>query len=234
MKKFEKIFFSMIAMIMLVAVGSVFTSCTNDDDDFRVPVQETQLDQALGQDSVAPMTRSVTSSDGWERVSDDIKEAYYNAYLTAKSNYYLQNCYITVGFNAAYNATHGTYNHSNVQYYLSTLCSNYSGATYHSYTTSQSDKNHFINDIKYFVTNYNAPVVVLAKTNSWGSGNITQNILTVWAVSDDYVRVTKISTTPASQFGNNEIITLTWDDFFYKATNVNANHIANVAVMGYY
>ena len=32
MKKLEKIFFSMIAMIMLVAVGSVFTSCTNDDD----------------------------------------------------------------------------------------------------------------------------------------------------------------------------------------------------------
>lgn len=33
MKKFEKIFFSMIAMIMMVAVGSVFTSCTNDDDE---------------------------------------------------------------------------------------------------------------------------------------------------------------------------------------------------------
>ena len=59
MKKFEKIFFSMIAMIMMVAVGSVFTSCTNDDDDFRVPVQEAQLDQALGQDSVAPMTRGM-------------------------------------------------------------------------------------------------------------------------------------------------------------------------------
>ena len=61
MKKFEKIFFSMIAMIMMVAVGSVFTSCTNDDDDFRVPAQETQLDQALGQDSVTPMTRGISS-----------------------------------------------------------------------------------------------------------------------------------------------------------------------------
>ena len=60
MKKFEKIFFSMIAMIMMMAVGSVFTSCTNDDDDFRVPAQEAQLDQALGQDSVASMTRGIT------------------------------------------------------------------------------------------------------------------------------------------------------------------------------
>ncbi len=74
MKKFEKIFFSMIAMIMMVAVGSVFTSCTNDDDDFRVPAQETQLDQALSQDSVAPMTRSVylpnfgTDVQGWTRI----------------------------------------------------------------------------------------------------------------------------------------------------------------------
>ena len=61
MKKFEKIFFSMIAMIMMVAVGSVFTSCSNDDDGFRVPVQESQFDQALGQDSIAPMTRGVTA-----------------------------------------------------------------------------------------------------------------------------------------------------------------------------
>ena len=60
MKKFEKIFFSMIAMIMMVAVGSVFTSCSNDDDDFPVTT-ETQLDQALGQDSVAPMTRGISS-----------------------------------------------------------------------------------------------------------------------------------------------------------------------------
>lgn len=59
MKKLEKIFFSMIAMIMMVAVGSVFTSCSSDDDDFRVPAQETLLDQALGQDSLAPMTRGM-------------------------------------------------------------------------------------------------------------------------------------------------------------------------------
>lgn len=59
MKKFEKIFFSMIAMIMMVAVGSVFTSCSNDDDDFRVPAQEAQLDQALGQDSIT--TRSMNT-----------------------------------------------------------------------------------------------------------------------------------------------------------------------------
>ena len=62
MKKFEKIFFSMIAMIMMVTVGSVFTSCTNDDDDFPVTAHETQLDQALDQDSVAPMTRAANSS----------------------------------------------------------------------------------------------------------------------------------------------------------------------------
>ena len=64
MNKFGKIFFSMIAMIMMVAVGSVFTSCTNDDDDFRVPAQESQFDQALGQDSVAPMTRSLSDWTG--------------------------------------------------------------------------------------------------------------------------------------------------------------------------
>lgn len=33
MNKFGKIFFSMITMIMMVTVGSVFTSCTNDDDE---------------------------------------------------------------------------------------------------------------------------------------------------------------------------------------------------------
>lgn len=71
MKKFEKIFFSMIAMIMMVAVGSVFTSCTNDDDDFPVTVHETQLDQALGQDTVASMTRSVSSLSDWNYIDGD-------------------------------------------------------------------------------------------------------------------------------------------------------------------
>lgn len=64
MNKFEKIFVSLIAMIMLVAVGSVFTSCSNDDDDFRVPAQAQQLEQSLDQDSVAPMTRSISDWTG--------------------------------------------------------------------------------------------------------------------------------------------------------------------------
>lgn len=77
MKKFEKIFFSMIAMIMMVAVESVFISCTNDDDDFRVPAQETQLDQAFNQDSVALMTRGITSTNMFNNVIDynDIDES---------------------------------------------------------------------------------------------------------------------------------------------------------------
>jgi len=63
MKKFEKIFFSMIAMIMIVAVGSVFTSCTNDDD--LQGVTETSSismdSECVYLDTINPVTRSTTS-----------------------------------------------------------------------------------------------------------------------------------------------------------------------------
>ena len=68
MKKFEKIFFSMIAMIMMVTVGSVFTSCTNDDEQFPICSIETDFDNA------EPLTRSTTSTTYY--VSSTYKNAY--------------------------------------------------------------------------------------------------------------------------------------------------------------
>jgi len=229
MKKFEKIFFSMIAMIMMVAVGSVFTSCTNDDDDFRVPAQETQLDQALDQDSVAPMTRAMNVT--WYRVTNTIKNRYYSGFNSATNNT-PSNAYnnpVHVGFYSAYNAT---YNASNS--YSSTLNNLYdlyslnSSYTYYkgypsSNNTSLTD---FTNHIYDFLRYKHKPVVVLASTQ-----NITSDILIVWAASTSGVRVTRISDGAQSDFGNNNIIELTWQSFYNKAIAASGSSIANVAYM---
>ena len=62
MKKFfEKTIFTMISVIMVVMVGSIFTSCDNDDE-YPMPSQISKVNQSFDRDSVAPTTRAANSS----------------------------------------------------------------------------------------------------------------------------------------------------------------------------
>lgn len=226
MKKFEKIFFSMIAMIMMVTVGSVFTSCSNDDDDFRVPAQETQLDQALDQDSMAPMTRGMNVT--WYSVSSTIKNRYYSSYQYASnwSSTNVANHPVAVGFYTALNATHNL-NYLYTSGDLSSLCSQYpSLSKYVGYQDTNDDFNTFKTHITSFVTNKARPVAIYASTQTWSN-----NVLIVWAVSSTGVRVTRISDSPSTNFGNNNIIELTWQNLFDKAIDASSVSVANVAYM---
>lgn len=94
MKKFGKIIILMIAMIMMVAVGSVFTSCTNDDDDFRVPAQESQFKQNLGQDSVSSYTRSLTTLYTWSEVDANTHPTGLRCFKETTKNWYIFKIYI--------------------------------------------------------------------------------------------------------------------------------------------
>lgn len=73
------------------------------------------------------------------------------------------------------------------------------------------------------------PVIVYADSQNWGNANIRHNILTVWAVSNTHVRVTKVSNLPSGDFNYNQIISLTWEEFFQKAITISNNSVANVA-----
>lgn len=158
MKKFEKIFFSMIAMIMMVAVGSVFTSCSNDDDDFPVTAQETQLDQALGQDSVAPMTRSMSYSIA---IAQTLKNRYLHKPYSSKS----QTAAYVTAYNMINNASR-TISEIGSEETLQTLAglgwSNGGIFTSTSTETAGADyaKYSMFNTIKYYIQYYHTPVVV--------------------------------------------------------------------------
>ena len=60
-KKNFKLFFAMVTVIMVVLFGSVFTSCSNDDDLLLAGDSQTELVSSLAQDSVKAVTRGITS-----------------------------------------------------------------------------------------------------------------------------------------------------------------------------
>lgn len=93
MKKFGKIIILMITMIMVMTVGSVFTSCSNDDDDFRVPAQESQFDQALGQDSVAPITRG-TATYTWTELHANDHPTGMRCFYNSTNGWYVFKIYL--------------------------------------------------------------------------------------------------------------------------------------------
>lgn len=228
MKKFEKIFFSMIAMIMMVAVGSVFTSCTNDDDDFPVTAHETQLDQALDQDTVASMTRSTLSSGS---VSTTYKYRYYTAYKRASNNFSsaAQNWPIALVFYTVYDATFDAYykyNYNSMQdSRLDEFCnhSTFSGSTlFRSFSTLSS----FKGTISRYITNTEKPAAITIK-DIYGN----YNGLIVWDYTSTGVTVTKISITPTTIYTNNTFISLTWSDLYSKALAASNIGVANVAFM---
>lgn len=232
MKKFEKIFFSMIAMIMMVAVGSVFTSCTNDDDDFPVPAQETQLDQALDQDSVAPMTRAMNSTG---EVTTTRKNWYYNGHWYACSYNFANRLthVVPVGFFAALNASHSLnyayWGSGDMQYY----CNYYSSlAKFKSYSEGDpDDEADFKSNIFNFVKNKQRPVAVTVKLDSGD-----YSVLIVWKVTDTNVVVTRSTDIPQTTFTNNYLITLSWDQLRAKAFNASNQtpRLANVGFMAQY
>ena len=113
---------------------------------------------------------------------------------------------------------------------LELLCGQYDWGSYFK-RYSSVDEAYFQFDIHRFIKNREYPVVVYAATTKWGSGQIKDNILTVWAVSDDEVKVTKVSEAATPLFGDNNIIILTWEELFDKAIETSSNNTANVAFM---
>lgn len=92
---------------------------------------------------------------------------------------------------------------------LAALCQTYGGAYFSSYENNANGLSNFKNNIKNFVVATQNPVIVYADSQNWGNANIRHNILTVWAVSNTHVRVTKVSNIPSGDFNYNQIISLT-------------------------
>ena len=71
MKEFKLFILSCFAVICVALFGSVFTSCSNDDDLLLAGDTQTGLVSSLAQDSVVGKTRSildynsVETSEGW-------------------------------------------------------------------------------------------------------------------------------------------------------------------------
>ena len=233
--KISKIFVGIIAMMICLATS--FSSCKKDvnpqTSDDGLEYSEMSQNNSDGNseysnfDSIAP-----TNTRAWYSVSNSIKNNYYSAYYAACNNSYTNvlNNPVHVGF---YTGLKATYYYLTV-YYSTTLNTLYDlyydnqGYTYYKgYSNTTTDFNDFKNHITYFVTNKSKPVVVLASTQ-----NLTTDILIVWAVSSTGVRVTRISDTPATLFGDNYIIELSWSSFFNKAISASNYGIANVAYMG--
>lgn len=75
-KKNFKIFFAMVTVIMVVLFGSVFTSCSNDDDLLLAGDTQTELVSSLAQDSVKALTRAMNYSYTTYTVDQDYKDEY--------------------------------------------------------------------------------------------------------------------------------------------------------------
>lgn len=63
MKQIKSIIVSCFAIICVALLGSVFTSCSNDDDLLLAGDSQTESVSSLAQDSVKAVTRSMTTSD---------------------------------------------------------------------------------------------------------------------------------------------------------------------------
>ena len=221
----------MYSLAVMVFAVVAFSSCDKSMDEPMVPVvtSEQQIDNSM----VTTRTDQLTDSRSWSSVSNTIKNRYYNAYQHASRYSYtnVENNPIPVGFYAAFNATHNE-SYGFLVGNLQTLCGQYSSrAKFKSYWNTPDEFSDFKTHIKSFVSNKSRPVVLYAKSLPWTNLGIEDNALTVWAVSDNYVRVTKISDQPNQTFGYNNIIELSWGDLFNKAIQISTTGVANVAFM---
>ena len=223
--------FALLAVLISFAVVTLLSSCDKSMDEPLMPVvaSEQQIDNSM----VTTRTDQLMDSRSWSSVSNTIKNRYYNAYQHASRYSYtnVENNPVPVGFYAAFNAIY------NEEYGflvgdLQDLCGMYTSRTkFKSYYDSPDEFSDFKAHIRSFVTNKARPVVIYAKSQPWTNLGIEYNALTVWAVSDGYVRVTKISDRPNQTFGYNNIIELSWQQLFNKAIEISAVDVANVAFM---
>ena len=222
-------FATLVAIVFIACIS--FTSC---DSDLNSPILIDQEQNAakviVEENDIERTTRAST----WYSVSNDIKNRYYNSYRyacnfnTSPNN--VQNAPLAIGFYAALNARHNLDYANQGNSTLELLCGQYDWGSYFK-RYSSVDEAYFQFDIHRFIKNREYPVVVYAATTKWGSGQIKDNILTVWAVSDDEVKVTKVSEAATPLFGDNNIIILTWEELFDKAIEISSNNTANVAFM---
>ena len=228
MNKIKNLKIALFAVLMVV-VGVGFSSCDKNDLEPVPTTSEQQIDVPMGMTRIS----EATNSRSWSSVSNTIKNRYYNAYQHASRYSYanVENNPIPVGFYAAFNATY------NEEYGfligdLQGLCGMYTSRTkFKSYYDLPDEASDFKAHIRSFVTNKARPVVIYAKSQPWTNLEIEHNALTVWAVSDGYVRVTKISDRPNQTFGYNNIIELSWQQLFNKAIEISETSVANVAFM---
>jgi hypothetical protein len=89
-KKNFKLFFAMVTVIMVVLFGSVFTSCSNDDDLLLAGDAQTELVSSLDQDSVKGMTRGMLSS--YDVMNDVVEQHGINDYDSSVLNYFVHWC----------------------------------------------------------------------------------------------------------------------------------------------
>ena len=101
-KKNFKLFFAMVTVIMVVLFGSVFTSCSNDDDLLLAGGTQTEQVSSLSVDSVKAVTRGMTdieTSNGWTLVMDLGSSYGYKLYSKTSGikTVYLQKVNLSMG-----------------------------------------------------------------------------------------------------------------------------------------
>ena len=103
MKEFKLFILSCFAIICVALFGSVFTSCSNDDDLFLADDSQTGMVSSLAQDSVVGKTRSildynsVETSEGWSLNSNLDMGSNYGFKVYEKNGNYLQKVNLSMG-----------------------------------------------------------------------------------------------------------------------------------------
>lgn len=209
-----------VLFLLFVVVTTVVGISCNDHEEFFM--DSVEIPEKVETNTVISKKMD---ADGWARVDESIKKRYRQGYVDARKGTGLNNL-ISLGFYTVYNATcKQNWKALDKVEKLKWFCDQH----YYSFFVPYLEKEEFSfqnfkNNIIEFITNNNSPVLVHASTYK-----VPNNILVVWAVSDNYVRVTKISDgCPAFDFGNNKIIQLTWKELYDKAIEASDKNLANV------
>lgn len=206
-----------VSFMLMLFVGTVFFSCDNSED----PIPLSPKEQAISVNRDHQETRARAFAE-WIYVDDQYKQGYFSAHQAASQSSFrnVENCFLSVGFFLVINTVNSFSLTDLGQYSLDELARYNSSYAWFGDINNQaySNERSFKKDIKAFVSSYRRPVVVAARTNvQWSRKRMQSNLLTVWAVSEAGVQVTRISDRPPRDFSNSSLFELTWDEFFKKS-----------------
>lgn len=203
-KKNFKLFFAMVTVIMVVLFGSVFASCSNDDDLLLAGDSQTGLVSSLAQDSVKAVTRSLSDyPSGVYNILTKYKNSYVHykqgAHGCGPLNYVL--CFRAIvradypPANYAANIQDKwddviDYNHATAQtldQLQDYFDNNDSGWGYSCYVFKKpwtpSGKDQFIEHMLWYLDNYKKPFVVLNAIYSSSQSAWVGHYYIVWNIT---------------------------------------------------